>query len=416
MCYHMEQNISVVKRYYMYPLPQTIAYYIIRVKRGSSMKIALVSPYDWNYPGGLRDHILNLSTQFIQMGHDVRILAPGSGTKSSLSEAHIYTLGRTIPFPFNGSIARITFVPAMPWSVRRILQREHFDVIHIHEPLVPSLSLDVLRYSRSLTVGTFHAFALPGMTSPPHLAYASAYPFLRRYFRRLAGRIAVSNAAYQFISHYFPADYRIIPNGIDLQRFNLHTMPLPQFMDRKWNILFVGRFEKRKGVKYLLRAIPAIRERHPNTRFIFVGEGRTRTSFQRLVEQAGWPDVIFTGYVSDEEKLRYFASSHVFCAPATGGESMGIVLLESMASGTPVVASNIQGYSTVVTSGVDGLLTTPCDSEELARAVSSLLANEPLRQRLIHTGLQKVRNYAWSQVALRIMDYYHRLLDERQTG
>ena len=187
-------------------------------------------------------------------------------------------------------------------------------------------------------------------------------------------------------------------------------------MDEKWNILFVGRFEKRKGVRYLLRAIPAIRERHPNTRFIFVGDGRPRAGFQHLVEQTGWPDVVFTGYVSDDEKLRYFASSHVFCTPATGGESMGIVLLESMAAGTPVVASNIQGYATVVTSGVDGLLTTSRNSEELAHAISSLLENEPLRQRLIHAGLQKVRDYAWPQVARLIMDYYCRLLDERQTG
>ncbi len=289
------------------------------------MKIAQVSPYDWNYPGGLRDHILNLSNQFTQMGHDVHILAPGSGTKGKLAQTHIYNIGRTIPFPFNGSIARISVVPDLTWSVRRILQREHFDVIHIHEPLVPSLSLNVLRLSRTLTIGTFHAFAQSDITSLPHLAYTSAYPLLRRYFRRLDGRIAVSNAAYQFISHYFPSDYRIIPNGIDLQRFNLHIAPFPQFMDDKWNILFVGRFEKRKGVKYLLRAIPAIRERHPNTRFIFVGEGRTRAGFQHLVEQTGCPDVVFTGYVSDDEKLRYFASSHMFCAPATGGESMGIV-------------------------------------------------------------------------------------------
>ena len=380
------------------------------------MKIAQVSPYDWNYPGGIRDHVLNLSEQFIQMGHDVHILAPGSVTKGTLSKSHIYTIGRTIPFPFNGSIARISLIPDLTWSVRRILQREHFDVIHIHEPLVPSISLAVLRLSRSLTIGTFHAFAQSDITSLPHLAYTSAHPLLHRYFRRLDGRIAVSNAAYQFISHYFPADYRIIPNGIDLQRFNPHIVPLPQFMDGKWNILFVGRFEKRKGVRYLLRAIPAIRERHPNTRFIFVGDGRPRAGFQHLVVQTEWPDVVFTGYVSDDEKLRYFASSHVFCAPATGGESMGIVLLESMAAGTPVVASNIQGYATVVTSGVDGLLTTPRDSEELANAVSSLLENEPLRQQLICAGLQKVRDYVWPQVAHRIMDYYCRLLDERQTG
>ena len=380
------------------------------------MKIALVSPYDWNYPGGVRDHILNLSDQFIQMDHDVRILAPGPGTKGRLSEAYIYNMGRTIPFPINGSIARITFVPALTWRVRRVLQREHFDVVHVHEPLVPGLSLTVLRLSRTLTVGTFHAFAKPGMTSTPYLAYASAYPFLRRYFRHLAGRIAVSPAAYQFVSHYFPADYRIIPNGIDLQRFHSHVAPLPRFMDGKRNILFVGRFEKRKGAKYLLRAIPAIRERHPDTRFIFVGEGRLRAGFQRFVEQAGWRDVIFTGYVSDDEKPRYFASADVFCAPATGGESMGMVLLESMASGTPVVASNITGYATVISSGADGLLTTPRDSEELARAVSTLLENEPLRQRFIHTGLHKVRDYAWPQVARRIMDYYCWLFDQRLTG
>ncbi len=380
------------------------------------MKIAQVSPYDWNYPGGLRDHILHLSDQFMQMGHDVRILAPSSDSKSPSSGAPVYHLGRTVPLPFNGSIARISLVPAFIQGVRRILQQERFDVIHIHEPLVPSLSLKVLRLSRTLTVGTFHSFAHSDITSLPHLAYASASPFLRHYFRRLDGRIAVSSAAYQFVSHYFPADYRIIPNGIDLQRFSRHVAPLPQFMDDKRNILFVGRFEKRKGAKYLLRAIPAIRERHPNTRFIFVGEGHLRAGFQHFVAQRGWPDVIFTGYVSDDEKSRYFASAHVFCAPATGGESMGIVLLESMASGVPVVASAIQGYSTVIISGTDGLLTAPRSSEHLARAISSLLENESLRQRLIEAGLQKVHEYVWPQVAQRIMDYYCKLLDEHDAG
>ena len=383
------------------------------------MKIAQVSPYDWNYPGGLRHHIFHLSNQLSQMGHDVRILAPGLSTKDASSGPQIYHIGRTIPFPFNGSIAHISAVPALTGGLQRILQQERFDVIHIHEPLAPSLSLQTLRLSHlshALIVGTFHAFASPGVISLPHIAYASASPFLSRSFRRLDGRIAVSDAAHQFISHYFPADYRIIPNGIDIQHFNQHSAPLLQLMDGKCNILFLGRFEKRKGVRYLLQAIPMIRERHPYTRFILVGEGHLRAGFQQFVKQRGWPDVVFTGYVSDEEKLRYFASSHVFCAPATGGESMGIVLLESMASGIPIVASNVQGYKTVVTSGVDGLLTAPRDSGELANAISSLLENEALRQRLIHAGLQKVRDYVWPQVAQRIMDYYCKLLDERQTG
>lgn len=377
------------------------------------MKIGIVTPYDWSYPGGVRDHVQHLANEFIAMGHDVRILAPASGMKGKLTEKNILKMGRTTPIPINGSIARIMLDPSLVLRVRRVLQREHFDVLHVHEPLVPGLSLAALRCSRTLTVGTFHASSYPHLYSTSNLAYASAYPFLRPLFRRLSGRIAVSSAAYQFISRYFPADYRVIPNGVNLAHFGAEVAPFPQYMDGKRNILFVGRFEKRKGAKYLLRAIPYIRERHPDTRFLFVGEGRLRRGFQKFVEKRGWQDIIFTGYVSDEDKQRYFASSHVFCSPATGGESMGVVLLEAMASGAPVVASNISGYSTVVSPGVDGLLTTPRDSEELARGVGQLLEYEPLRQQFIQAGKQKAYDYAWPHVAQHILDYYYELLEER---
>jgi phosphatidyl-myo-inositol alpha-mannosyltransferase len=380
------------------------------------MKIGLVSPYDWSYPGGVRDHVSHLANEFISMGHDVRIMAPASGPKGKLTEKYIYKMGWTTPIPINGSIARIMLDPSIALRVRRVLQREHFDVIHVHEPLVPGLSQTVLRCSRTTIVGTFHATSYPAVYSTSNLAYASTYPFLRPLFRRLAGCIAVSTSARQFVSRYFPADYRVIPNGVNLEQFGLQVAPLPQFMDGKQNILFVGRFEKRKGAKYLLRAIPHIRERFPQTRFIFVGEGRLRRGFQQFVERQGWQDVVFTGYVSDADLPHYFASAHVFCAPATGGESMGIVLLEAMASGKPIVASNINGYATVISHGVDGLLTTPRNSDELAWAVENLLEHEPLRHQFIHAGLQKAREYAWPDVALRIMDYYGELLDERGKG
>jgi len=348
------------------------------------------------------------------MGHDIRILAPASGAKRKLAEKHVVKIGWTTPIPINGSIARIAaFDPGLAIRVRKVLQRESFDVVHLHEPLIPGLSATVLRLSRTINVGTFHASSSTGLTSTPHLAYTSAARLLRPLFERLAGRIAVSSAALQFISHYFPAEYRIIPNGVNLEHLSPNIAPLPQFMDGKQNILFLGRFEKRKGTKYLLRAIPYIRERHPHTRFIFVGEGQQRSGFQRFVERQGWEDVIFTGYVSNEEKPRYFASADVFCAPAIGGESMGIVLLEAMASGIPVVASNIDGYATVITPGVDGLLTTPRNSEELALAIGQLLENDALRRQFIQAGLQKAREYAWPQVARRIMDYYYELIEER---
>ena len=380
------------------------------------MKIGLVSPYDWSYPGGVRDHVWHLANEFIAMGHEVRIMAPASGPRRKLIEKPILKMGGTTPIPINGSIARIMLDPSITLRVRRVLRREHFDVIHVHEPFVPGLSQTVLRCSTTVTVGTFHASSYPSIYSTSHLAYASTYPFLRPLFRRLSGCIAVSTAALHFVSRYFPADYRVIPNGVNLDRFSEEVAPLSQFMDGKQNILFVGRFEKRKGAKYLLRAIPQIRERFPHTRFIFVGEGRLRRGFQRFVERHDWKDVVFTGYVSDSELPRYFASAHIFSSPATGGESLGIVLLEAMASGVPIVASNISGYATVVNHGVDGFLTTPRNSEELALAIGHLLGHESQRQRFINAGLNKARNYAWPRVAESIMEFYCELLEERDKG
>jgi phosphatidylinositol alpha-mannosyltransferase len=380
------------------------------------MKIGLVTPYDWSYPGGVRDHVWHLAQEFIAMGHEIRILAPASGMQGKKPERYILKMGGTTPIPINGSIARINLDPSLAQRVRKVLQRERFDVVHVHEPLVPGLSQQVLRSSRALTIGTFHSASYSNIYSTSQLAYASAYPLLRPLFYKLSGRIAVSTAARQFISRYFPADYRIIPNGVSLESFGHGISPLPSLMDGKQNILFLGRFEKRKGAKYLLRAIPAIRERHPDTRFILVGEGRLRPGFQKYVERQGWQDVIFTGYVSDEDKPRYFASAHVFCAPAIGAESLGIVLLEAMASGVPIVASDIKGYATVVTQGVDGILTPPRQSGELADAISHLLENEPLRRQFIQNGLTKARDYAWPFVARSVMDYYCELLEERATA
>lgn len=379
------------------------------------MKIGLVSPYDWSYPGGVRDHVWHLANEFIAQGHEVRILAPASGPKRKIVERHVYKIGWTTPIPANGSIARVAaFDPALALRLRRVLQRERFDVLHIHEPLVPGLSLAALRYSQTLTVGTFHASSEVSLTSTFNLAYASLVPLLRPLLRHLDGRIAVSSATYAFVTHYFPGYYRIIPNGIELQNARSIAEPFPHLMDDKQNILFLGRFEKRKGAKYLLRAIPAIRENHPNTRFIFVGEGPLRAGFQRFVERRGWRDVMFTGYVSNEDKARYFSSAHIFCAPAIGGESLGIVLLEAMAAGKPIVASDISGYATVITHGIDGLLTPPRSSGDLAQAIEQLLKSESLRHKFSLAGRQKAQAYAWPHVAAQILDYYAELIDEQK--
>jgi phosphatidylinositol alpha-mannosyltransferase len=221
--------------------------------------------------------------------------------------------------------------------------------------------------------------------------------------------------ARQFVERFFPADYQLIPNGIDLERFHPQVPALPELLDDKQNILFVGRFDRRKGARYLVQAIPQIRAHYPQTRFLFVGDGHLRPDLQRYVQRQGWPDVLFPGYVSPDILPRYFASAQVFCSPATGGESMGIVLLEAMASGVPVAATTIPGYTTVVEHGHDGLLTIPGRSDDLARGIVALLADQELRQQFRRQGLAKIQHYAWPSVARRIVAYYHALL-ETQDG
>lgn len=377
------------------------------------MKIGLVSPYDWSYPGGVKNHITHLAGQLRTHGHSVRILTPATGARARHVEYGIYKLGWAAPLHVNGSVARVSVAPDVNGHIRDLLQRERFDVLHLHEPLASVLPLTILHHARltgAINVGTFHASVRRGRTgTPPEWAYASAKPFLRYYVRRLHGRIAVSDAALQFIERFFPGEYRIVPNGVDVERFRTAT-PLPGYHDDKLNVLFVGRIEKRKGLKHLLRAIPLVREHVPNTRFIIVGDGPLRAGYQRLVERAGWPDVVFAGRVSDEELPAYYATADVFCAPNTGSESQGIILLEALAARTPVIASDIPGYRTVIRDGIDGLLVPPADREQLAWAICHLLGDPVERARLRALGGLRVEAYSWEHVAQDVEAYYMELI------
>ena len=376
------------------------------------MKVGLVSPYDWSYPGGVKSHITHLAAELRARGHTVRILTPATGKPARTPEYGIYKLGWAAPLRVNGSVARVSVAPDVNGHIGDLLKRERFDILHLHEPLASVLPLTILHHSRrvgAVTLGTFHASVRrSGMSTPPEWAYASARPFLRYYFRRLHGRIAVSEAALHFIEHYFPGEYRIIPNGVNIARFR-DAVPRPELDDDKLNILFVGRIEKRKGLKFLLRAIPLVREHHPDTRFIIVGDGPLRPGYQRLVERAGWPDVVFAGRVSDAELPSYYASADVFSAPNLGSESQGIVLLEALASGVPTIASNIPGYRAVIRDGVEGLLVPPGHSEELAWAICHLLRNPSERARLRTLGRMRAETYSWERVAQSVEAYYEEL-------
>lgn len=377
------------------------------------MKIGLVSPYDWSYPGGVREHITHLATELRARGHTVRILTPATGPRSRQVEYGVYRLGWAAPVRFNGSVARIAVAPDLRGRIRELLERERFDVLHLHEPFASTLPLTILRLADvtgAINVATFHAYAQHSLTSTGEWAYASARPLIRRYFHRLHGRIAVSQPAYEFISRFFPGEYRIIPNGVDVGWFHPGVAPLPEYMDGKLNILYLGRFEKRKGAKYLLRAIPLIREHFPDTRFILAGDGPLREGFEKLVAQKGWRDVVFPGRIPAKQLPSLYTSAHVYCAPNTGGESQGIVLLEAMASGRAVIASAIAGFKTVITNQQDGLLTPPAKHEELAWAICHLLGDESLRARLGAKARQRAEDFSWQRVGGRVEAYYEDLV------
>ena len=374
------------------------------------MKIALVSPYDYAYPGGVTTHITQLYHHFLGMGHEVRIVAPSSQPQETFGNPDILVCGKPISVPASGSIARITLSLRLSARVKAILEQEQFDVVHLQEPLMPMLPLTMLRFSTAVNVGTFHAHR------DRSLAYFYARRLLKRWFRRLDGKIAVSRPAIEFVSQYFPGYYNVIPNGVDQDHFNPGVQPLPQYCDGKYNILFVGRFEKRKGLRYLVRAYARMKAELPNSRLIIVGpDGGLKAGYEKSIRKAGLPDVIFAGYVPYEELPRYYKMAHVFCTPATGQESQGIVLLEALACGTPVVASNIDGFASVVTHGEEGLLVPPKNDERLALALVHMLADTQTRADMGRRGVITAQNYAWKRVAQRVISYYERLLDARSS-
>ena len=378
-----------------------------------AVKLALVSPYDFAYPGGVTEHVAHLAEQFLARGHDVHIVAPSSDDEAepiSSIDAPIHRIGRVVSIPANGSVARITLSLRSYLQAKRLLQEEQFDLIHLHEPMMPALPLTVLRHSNTTNVGTFHAFRNTPLT------YFYGKPILRPFFRKLHGHIAVSSAARDFVGEYFRADYRVIPNGIDFPRFNTRYPPLEQLADGRPTVLFVGRLEKRKGLKFLLRAWPKVLERQPNARLVVVGRGRPLEGYRRFAARQGWSpsDVVFAGYVAAEDLPRYYQSCDVFCAPNTGQESFGIVLLEAMAAGAPIVASDIPGYRDVVSDGEQGLLVEPKNPGAIADAVLRLLANPELRANMRRTGQDNARAYDWPRVATEVLDYYFEVLARRE--
>ena len=377
------------------------------------MRIALVSPYDFPYPGGVTQHIHYLDRHFRELGHNVKIIAPCGGDEpENLADNVVVTSSGVISIPFAGSKARIPYSPAVNWRVKRALRAEDFDILHAHEPLTLPVPVMALTHSRAVNVGTFHTYR------DNHLIYKYGRRVFRPFFDKLHGKIAVSEAAKDTVARYFGGEFVIIPNGIDAERFGgEHVQPLEQYEDGRPNILFVGRLEPRKGFRYLLRAFPHVKKEFPRARLIVVGayEREERASHLRYAREHHLTGVKFVGRVSDEELPRYYRSCHVFCAPSTGFESFGIVLLEAMAAGKPAVASNIHGYRDLLDDGKEGILAEPKDERSLAEALIRLLRDPAMQRDMGDRGRLKAQQYSWRQVALRVLQFYEELLDKKRS-
>ena len=370
------------------------------------MKIALVSPYDYVHPGGVNNHIAHLAAAFRQLNHDVTVIAPVARDQDVPDG--VSTISRSITtVKTGGSDARISFSFRASSRIKRLLEEEQFDVVHLHNPLTPVVSMNFLRH-RDAAPNTAMVATLHEYRADKNPLFTLAGPLIQRWIERLDGRIAVSEVSRSFNNTYFPGEYEIIPNGIDLMLFNQDVQPLDRYAAGPPTVLFVGRLEYRKGFKYLLRAWPWVREAIPNARLLVVGafNKRRKRGYVLYARRWGIGGVRFIGQATESDLPRYYRTTDVFVAPSAGFESFGIVLLEAMATGVPVVASDIPGYRTVLEHGKQGLLVQPRHPQALAKAIIDLLRDPDLRAQMGSEGRIKAANYDWPRVAVRVLDFY----------
>ena len=362
------------------------------------MKIGIVTPYAYPLPGGVNDHVGSLYRVLRSRGHDVRIITSSHGLQKA-SEGDIIRVGKGFSVPFNGSMGTITLSPTYLAQMRAILERERFDVLHYHEPFVPFLSLVTLTLSTSVNVGTFHAFG--GLS----ISYEFGKRMLGHYAGKLHGRIAVSPAARHFISRYFPGEYKIVPNGVEPGRYQ-RVVPIARYRDGVPNILFVGRMEPRKGLIHLLRAFRKLQRDGVRARLLLVGTGPGEREARRYVLTRQLDDVEFLGRVSEAQKAQLFKTADIYVSPATGRESFGIVLLEAMSAGAPIICSDIHGYRGVVRRERDGILVEPGNADALAASIRRLIDDPALRAQLSRAGEERAQLFTWERVGQAVEEYY----------
>jgi phosphatidylinositol alpha-mannosyltransferase len=355
------------------------------------VRIGIVCPYTWDVPGGVQAHVRDLAESLIGLGHEVSVLTPVDDADGADLPSYVVAAGRAVPVPYNGSVARLAFGPLSLTRTRRWLRRGRFDVLHLHEPTVPSLSMLACFAARGPMVATFHtatarsrALQVFGTTLQPGL-------------EKITGRIAVSPAARRVVVEHLGHDAVLVPNGVAVRHF-AGAQPLPDAPPGP-TVVFLGRLdEPRKGLEVLLAALPALTRQVPDVQLLVAGPGELDGRLPHNVH--------LLGLVSEADKPRVYASGDVYCAPNTHGESFGIVLIEAMATGTPVVASDLEAFRRVLDDGEAGVLVPVGDASALADALADLLGDPERRRHLSAAGSRVVQAYDWEHVTRQIVEVY----------
>src|SRR3954470_2095673 len=372
------------------------------------MRVALVSPYSWTYPGGVTRHIEALRAELERSGHAATVFAPFDEDRRSTALLHrgarpqrrplpdwLLPLGRTIGWPSNGAVSNLAPTPYAISTLRRELRTGGFDVVHIHEPVAPVVSWDALTSTDLPLVATFHCYS---EAVPAHKV--AALVGARRKLNRIGVRIAVSEAAAWTGRRFYGGRYRVIPNGVALPAGGVPA-PRPRVPGEPLRIAFVGQAVERKGLPVLLRAFEALRDQVPAELTVI---GVTEEELAPLLVEGG--GVTALGRVEDARKIEALAAADLLCAPSLGGESFGMVLTEAFAAGTPVVASDIAGYRDVVANGVDGVLVPRGDATALAEVLRDLALDPARTERLGREAAASAERYAWPRVAAEVAGAY----------
>lgn len=364
------------------------------------MKIGIVTEYYYPSLGGITEHVHHFSHEVKKLGHRPVIITGNAGDDPSvnLKDVEIIKVGRSLPIYSNGSVARITVGFYLSRKIKEILESEKFDIVHIHSPFIPVLPTLAQYYANTITIGTFHTY----FSSSGSLRIFSHW--VKKYFEGLNGRIAVSKLCVESISRYFKGDYKIIPNGVDIVKFNSDCEKVKEFDDGKLNIFFLSRLEPRNGLEYLIKAFSMIRKKRNDCRLIIGGNGPLKVYFKSMVPNEIKPDVHFLGRINSA-RPNYYATADIFCFPTTKA-SFGITIMEAMASAKPVAAFSMPAYEAMIKSGEDGVLCGKASAENLAMALTRLLDSEGERIRIGTNARIRAEEFSWTKITKQIVNYY----------